>query len=141
MRVRVCRSCMLLVFAAVLLGMFGCAPSQHQIIGTNESCVTCHADGKTTYEVGTPFDVVQTGSTVMVNTQADSLVVCTPTFTSEDGSHYVPVQVTVVKVEGQEKSIELEDGLWALCVDEGDTARTKLVSVNSSRTESAVVEL
>ena len=37
--------------------------------------------------------------------------------------------------------VELEDGLWALCLDEGDKARAKLVRVDSASDATAVVEL
>ena len=53
----------------------------------------------------------------------------------------MPVIDSSVAVDGGEAVVELEDGLWALCLDEGDKARAKLVRVDSASDATAVVEL
>ncbi|MFR5195871.1 MAG: hypothetical protein ACLTEX_11245, partial [Eggerthella lenta] len=68
-------------------------------------------------------------------------VVARPVFTAEDGSGFVPVIDSTVALDGGEAVVELEDGLWALCLDEGDKARAKLVRVDSASDATAVVEL
>ena len=68
-------------------------------------------------------------------------VVARPVFTAEDGSGFVPVIDSSVALDGGEAVVELEDGLWALCLDEGDKARAKLVRVDSASDATAVVEL
>ncbi|MFQ7010683.1 MAG: hypothetical protein ACLRRN_07380 [Oscillospiraceae bacterium] len=53
----------------------------------------------------------------------------------------MPVIDSSVALDGGEAVVELEDGLWALCLDEGDKARAKLVRVDSASDATAVVEL
>ena len=72
---------------------------------------------------------------------AAAVVVAEPLFTSEDGARFVPVQVRTVSLSGGEAALELDDGLWALCVDDGDAARAQLVRVDSASDAIAVVEL
>lgn len=123
--------------------LVGCSAGQHQVIDPNEPCSSCHSEEKDTYEWGVdvPASVVESGPRVTVRADARAVSVCTPTFTSENGSSYVPVQVTTATLSGGEAVVELEDGLWALCVDEGDTARAQLVHVDSDADAAAVVEL
>lgn len=129
--------------AAGLFSLAGCAAGQHQVIDAGEACSSCHSDEKATYEWGTdvPSSTVESGASVTVRTDAPSVAVCRPVFTAQDGSGFVPEKLTDATVRDGEAVVSLEDGLWALCVDEGDAARARLVHVDSANSESAVFEL
>ncbi|WP_270298159.1 hypothetical protein [Eggerthella sinensis] len=146
MRTAALRPLPLALAAACALGaLAGCSSGSHQVIDANESCVSCHSDEKETFEWGVPVPdgVIECGPSVAVKVKGDasSIAVCTPVFTAENGSTFVPVQQMTAALSGGEAVLELDDGLWALCVDEGDHARSQLVRVDSSNGETAVVEL
>lgn len=131
--------------ALALAALVGCAGGSHQVIGANESCASCHSEERETFDwgVAVPAGTVESGPSVTVKARGDasSVSVCVPAFTAEDGSAFVPVEAAKVAVSGGEAVVELEDGLWALCIDEGDSARSRLVHVASTSGEAAVVEL
>lgn len=133
----------MLALGVLLVALTGCSAAQHQIIDAGQDCKACHSEEKPTYEggAGVPADVVESGAQVTVETDAASIVVCRPVFTSEDGSTFVPEKASSAPVSGGRATVELEDGLWALCVDEGDTARAQLIHVDSSSASTAVVKL
>ncbi len=126
--------------AAGALGLAGCSGA-HQMISTGEDCSSCHSDSKATYEVSAPKDAALSGGTVNVKTSASSIVVCTPTFISEDGSRYVPEQRKTVSVSGGQASIELEQGTWALVVADGDNVKASRLVVVDGSGAAADVEL
>ena len=142
-----------LMGAATLAGCSGA--SQHQVIDRNVACSSCHSDEKPVYEGATvPSETVESGSVSYTHLRVESgsrvqvktsgaavAVVARPVFTAEDGSGFVPVIDSSVALDGGEAVVELEDGLWALCLDEGDKARAKLVRVDSASDATAVVEL
>lgn len=122
----------------------GCSDaSQHQVIDRNEACATCHSEEKPSYErAEDPAGTAQSGTRVRVKASGASAVAVTePLFTSEDGARFVPLQEKTVSLNGGEAVVELDDGLWALCVDDGDAARARLVRVDSASDAEAVVEL
>lgn len=140
--VRVLAAAALPLMGAVTLA--GCSgASQHQVIDRNVACSSCHSVEKPVYEGATvPSETVESGSRVQVKTSGAAVaVVARPVFTAEDGSGFVPVVDSSVALDGGEAVVELEDGLWALCLDEGDKARAKLVRVDSASDATAVVEL
>ena len=98
-----------------------------------QDCSSCHSDEKTTYEVAAPKNITEAGGKVIVRTSADKLVVCEVKFTSEDGSRYVPVNHSTANVENGEAVIAPGEGIWAICIDEGDSSKSVLV-----RTEGGV---
>lgn len=129
---------------AAATALAGCSgASQHQVIDANEACATCHSEEKPSYErVEDPAGTAQSGTQVRVKVpDAAAVVVAEPLFTSEDGARFVPVQVRTASLSGGEAALELDDGLWALCVDDGDVARAQLVRVDSASDAVAVVEL
>ena len=134
---------MLLAFSSLPFALAGCSPAQHQVIESGEECRGCHSEEKPTYEWSAEklSNVAESGSRVTVETDAASIAVCRPVLTAEDGSSFVPERVSEASVVDGQADVELEDGLWALCVDEGDTARAKLVHVDSSSASGAVVKL
>lgn len=144
MRTAALRPLSLALAASCALGaLVGCSSGSHQVIDANEGCASCHSDEKEAFAPGenAPAGTLESGSTVTVRADAASIAVCTPTFTAADGSTFVPVQQSTAALSGGEAVLELDDGLWALCVDEGDHARSQLVRVDSSNGETAVVEL
>ncbi len=129
------------VLAFGCLGLAGCS-SAHQMINGGESCTSCHSDSKQTYDVSSPKGAVECNGTVNVKTQASSVVVCKPTFISEDGSKYVPEQSTTKSVSGGSAQITLSEGTWAIVTVDGTTVKAeKLITVSSSATAAADVEL
>lgn len=122
----------------------GCSGSaQHQVVSAVGECSSCHSEEKPLFEwgVSVPEDTVESASSVTVSADADEVVVCVPRFTVEDGSRYVPVEAARAALDGGTATFELEEGLWAICVEEGDTARARLVHVDPSRADAASIEL
>lgn len=134
-----CAAC--LALSAVLLA--GCAgENRHQVISAGETCASCHSEEKPVFEgVEVPASAVRSDGGVTVKADAPSVSVCRPVFTETDGSSYVPEESASAALADGQAVLELEEGLWALCVDEGDTARAKLVHVDAGNPEGAVVEL
>lgn len=130
-----------LVFAAVSTA--GCTAAQHQVVGSGESCSSCHSEEKAVFDLGVepPAGTIESGSSVTVKTDARVVAVCEPAFTAQDGSSFVPTEASSVTVVDGEAVVQLQDGLWALCVDEGDSARARLVQADSGNSEAVVVEL
>lgn len=122
------------------LGLSGCSGA-HQMIAAGEDCSSCHSDSKASYDVASPKDAVASNGTVNVKTSASSVVVCVPTFISEDGSRFVPEQRRTVNVSGSQASIELEQGTWALVVADGDNVKTSKIVVVDGSSAAADVEL
>lgn len=127
---------------AASAALVGCSGAQHQVVDSSNGCLSCHSEDKPTYEWGTqvPSSAVECALSVTVKTSADRVVVCTPLFTAEDGSSYVPVQQSAVSVRDGQAAVDLEEGLWVLALDEGDSARTALVHA-TAQGETAEVEL
>lgn len=134
-----CAAC--LALSAVLLA--GCAGSgQHQVIGASETCASCHSEEKPVFEgVEVPASAVRSDGSVTIKADAPSVTVCRPVFTAQDGSSYVPEESASASLVDGQAVVELDEGLWALCVDEGDAARARLVHVGAGNPEGAVVEL
>ena len=128
------------VLAFGVLGLTGCSGA-HQIIAAGEDCSSCHSDSKESYDVASPKDAVASNGTVNVKTSASSVVVCVPTFISEDGSRFVPEQRRTVNVSGGQASIELEQGTWALVVADGDNVKASKIVVVDGSSAAADVEL
>ena len=127
----------------VLTGtLVGCSGNNHQIISTTQDCLTCHGSGKETYEVASPSSAKTTEGKVVVKTSAESLVICNVVFTSSDGSSYVPESYKTVAVSNGQAEIELEAGIWAICIDEGSSSKSVLISSNGNASGEALsVEL
>ncbi len=124
--------------AAAVAGMTmlaGCSGGNtHQIIAAGQNCSACHSDEKATFEVAQPKDAAETSGEVVVKTSADKLVICKVAFTSEDGSSYVPVQHSTVTVTDGQASITLDEGTWAICINEGSSSKSALVQATGNST-------
>ena len=116
----------------------GCSGGNtHQIIAAGQDCSACHSSEKATFEVAQPKDAAKTSGEVVAKTSADKLAICEVVFTAEDGSSYVPVQHSTVTVAGEQASITLDEGTWAICIDEGGSSKSVLVqATNDSTAES-----
>ncbi|WP_080797322.1 hypothetical protein [Arabiibacter massiliensis] len=134
-------ACSIVVGALLLAGCSSAA--QHQVVGAGEECSSCHSEEKAVYERGAdvPSGAVESGIRVAVSSDADAVSVCVPRFTAEDGSRYVPVEASRMALDAGSATLELEEGLWAICVDDGDSARAQLVRVDPSRSDSAEIKL
>ena len=131
----------LAVAACVALGGAGCGSGQHEIIDQGKDCASCHSGGKQTYEVAAPAQGVQSTGQVNVSTSASRVIVCKPIYISEDGSKFVPEQQSCQNVSDGRAVVNLSEGTWAVCVDQGGTVKAKLVTVSSEAAGAADVEL
>ncbi len=122
------------------IGLTGCSGA-HQMISAGEDCSSCHSDSKSSYEVSSPKDAVTSNGTVNVKTSASSIIVCVPTFISEDGSRFVPEQRRTVNVSNGTATLELEQGTWALVVADGDNVKASKIVVVDASASPADVEL
>lgn len=76
-----------------------------------------------------------------MKTSAEQVLVCKPIFVSEDGSKFVPEQVSSVKAEDGSAQVQLSEGTWALCAQVQGSVKAQLVTVSSESTGVADVEL
>lgn len=121
-----------LFMCAAMFALVGCSGT-HQLVGQGKTCSSCHSDSKTEYTVTSPKDAIACGGEVEVSTSASEVYVCEPTFISEDGSKYVPVQKSVKKVDGGSATIQLEEGNWVICTaDDVNIKKAVLLTVSSS---------
>ena len=84
---------------AAAFGLAGCGSGQHEVIDQGQECSSCHSGGKQVFDDAAPASAVQSNGTVSVKTSAEQVLVCKPIFVSEDGSKFVPEQVSSVKAE------------------------------------------
>ena len=75
-----------------------------------------------------------------MKTDASQVIICKPTFISEDGSKFVPEQTSTQSVSGGEATITLPEGTWAVCTNDGQV-KAKLVTVSAQAAGAADVEL
>ncbi len=129
----------------LLLGsaLFGtaCSSGAHQVISVGQDCTQCHSDQKQTYEVSQPKNAVASGGDVVVKTTADSVDVCTPEFTSEDGSTFVPLKRTSTKTVDGMVELSLEPGVWAVCVEKDSSSVGQIVVVGDGGDDTPTIEL
>ena len=126
------RGCLGVLVASALLStgvLTGCTKhNTHQIIGPVPNCVTCHDEAPATFHnVITPSSAVEVGDTVTVKTKYSAVYLCTPLYTAEDGSGFVPLIHDRIPTEDGVATITLKPGAWVLAVDNGETARCILV--------------
>lgn len=126
---------------ATAFGLVGCGSGQHEVIDQGQDCSSCHSGGKQVYDVASPASAVQSGGTVSVKTSAEQVSVCKPIFVSEDGSKFVPEQVSSVKVADGSAQVELSEGAWALCTQGQGSVKAQLVTVSSEESAPVDVEL
>lgn len=140
---RAVRNAVVLGAAACLaLGaLAGCTKSGHQIVDQGQQCTQCHGE-KTTYDDTAHSDAIHTNSTFTVKTsKADQVVVCDPKFTSSDGTAYTPIRIKNVPLQNGQATVTLDDGIYAICIDQGDSSIGRIVVVDASVSDSAEVTL
>lgn len=131
-----------LVLASVPLFTTGCtAKGTHQVIALNEQCESCHSQPMDTYEPSQPSSAVPVGETMTVRTSEPQVLLCKPRFVSEDGSDYVPVEWKRFPVEGGSAEVILEEGVWCLAIDKGDSSKTALVSCSAENSPDTAIDL
>ncbi len=128
------------MLGASSIALAACSGS-HQVIGYGEACSSCHSDTKSVYDVASPKDAVTCNGSVTVKTSASSITLCKPTFISEDGSRYVPEQSKSISVSGGQASVQLDEGIWALVVADGDNVKSSKVIIVDSSSSPADVDL
>lgn len=132
--------CAVALSAACAFGLVGCGAKQHEIIDQGKSCASCHSDNKQTYEVDLPASAAQSTGQVNVKTNASQVIIAKPTFISQDGSKFVPEQVSTQSVSDGQATVQLGEGTWAVCTNEGQV-KAKLVVVSAQAAGAADVEL
>ena len=140
MRTKVLAAACAAALAVGACGLVGCGAKQHEIIDQGKSCASCHSDEKQTYDVAQPESAAQSTGEVHVKTDASQVIICKPTFISEDGSKFVPEQMSTQSVSGGEATISLPEGTWAVCTNDGQV-KAKLVTVSAQAAGAADVEL
>ena len=95
---------------AAAFGIAGCGSGQHEVIDQGQECSSCHSGGKQVFDDAAPASAVQSNGTVSVKTSAEQVLVCKPIFVSEDGSKFVPEQVSSVKAEDGSAQVQLSEG-------------------------------
>lgn len=129
------------VFAlAMAFALVGCGSGQHEVIDQGQECSSCHSGEKQVYDVAAPASAVQSNGSVSVKTSAEQVSVCKPIFVSQDGSRFVPEQVSSAKVVDGSAQLELSEGTWAICTN-GQSVKAQLVTVSPDASGSADVEL
>lgn len=124
-----------------LFSLMACSSEPHQIVPSEDSCRSCHSDTPTTYEVAEVSRAKQSGTSVMVETQASTITICKPLFTKEDASHFVPVTQNTVKVDGSPQLVELDEGFWTVCTQEDGTLSVELIQVDKAYDQDLTVTL
>jgi len=109
--------------------LVACVNSNHEVIPAGKECISCHEE-KATYEVDSPKGAVETTGDVTVTLKgADKVKVCKVIFTSEDGSHFTPVEYrSATVVDGQPTTVTLEEGTWALVAPDSYAHQLVIVS-------------
>lgn len=126
---------------AMAFTLVGCGSGQHEVIDQGQECSSCHSGGKQVFDDAAPASAVKSNGTVSVKTSAEQVLVCKPIFVSEDGSRFVPEQVSSVKAEDGSAQVHLSEGTWALCTQAQGSVKAQLVTVSSESTGAADVEL
>ena len=125
---------------AMALALVGCGSGQHEVIDQGQDCSSCHSGSKQVYEDATPSSAVGSNGSVSVRTSAEQVLVCKPIFVTQDGSKFVPEQVSSVKVVDGSAQVQLSEGTWALCAT-GKDVKAQLVTVSPEASGPADVEL
>ena len=108
-----------LMGAATLAGCSGA--SQHQVIDRNVACSSCHSDEKPVYEGATvPRKPLRAGRGCRSRHREPRLRRRATCFHCRGRLGFRACDRFVRRLDGGEAVVELEDGLWALCLDEGD---------------------
>ena len=125
---------------AMAFALVGCGSGQHEVIDQGQDCSICHSSGKQVYDDVAPSSAVQSNGSVSVRISAEQVLVCKPIFVSQDGSKFVPEQVSSAKVVDGSAQLQLSEGTWALCTN-GKDVKAQLVTVSPDASGSADVEL
>ena len=126
---------------ATTFGLVGCGSGQHEVIDQGQDCSSCHSGGKQVFDEAAPASAVQSSGTVSVKTSAEQVLVCKPIFVSEDGSKFVPEQMSSVKATDGSAQVQLSEGTWALCTQGQGSVKAQLVTVSPEASGPADVEL
>ena len=121
---------------AMAFTLVGCGSGQHEVIDQGQECSSCHSGEKQ----ATPSSAVESNGSVSVRTSAEQVLVCKPIFVSQDGSKFVPEQVSSAKVADGSAQLQLSEGTWAICVN-GQSVKAQLVTVSPEVSGPADVEL
>ena len=114
---------------AMALALVGCGSGQHEVIDQGQDCSSCHSGSKQVYEDGTPSSAVEFERLRVGSNLCQQVLVCKPIFVTQDGSKFVPEQVSSVKVVDGSAQVQLSEGTWALCAT-GKDVKAQLVTVS-----------
>lgn len=128
------------VALAMAFALVGCGSGQHEVIDQGQACSSCHSGDKRVYDVAAPASAAQSNGFVSVKTSSEQVLVCKPIFVSEDGSKFVPEQVSSAKVVDGSAQLQLSEGTWAICTN-GQSVEAQLVTVSQEASGPADVEL
>lgn len=140
----------LLLVALALIAVLvvsGCSSGNHKVT-EGESCGGCHADGKEEVvrdsldAARESIEVTATvGATFTVETNADTVWLCSLRFGGDDGTHAVPTRLKTLSQEDM-LSVQVKDpGLYALCTGNLDSPSITIIEVDPSIAGSSTVAL
>ena len=89
-------------------------------------CEEC-ADAET-YEVEVPAGSLTSCGTVVIRSE-EPVYLCEPVFTNKKGSTYIPYAKSRCNMRQGEVTINLQPGVYAFCLDRGDSSIGKVVVV------------
>ena len=124
---------------AAAFGLAGCGSGQHEVIDQGQECSSCHSGGKQVFDDAAPRLPSKSNGTVSVKTSAEQVLVCKPIFVSEDGSKFVPEQVSSVKAEDGSAQVHLFPKAPGRFAQVQGSVKAQLVTVSSENTGAADV--
>jgi uncharacterized membrane protein len=131
----ICAACM------CAIALCGCSGG-HQIIDSVNECSSCHSDKNAVDNTTVTADATQSNGNITVSAKGENRVyVCTPAFTDEQGSYYVPVKSKVVTLTDGSANIELDEGYWVIAKDNGGSSDNVLVEVSPEYADGVEISL
>lgn len=110
------------------IALTGCGTAQHQVIKANDSCISCHDASMEAAEAPvSALEATSVGLELTVETSRATVSVCEPLYTHNATVPYVPREVRSVQVVNGKATVRLEEGLWAIAVQEAGGATTSVL--------------
>lgn len=137
------RACFSIFALGLTLTLCACSQANsHEILTSQETCSDCHSDEKPVYSATSSDTALICDTRVTVETEESHVVLCEPLFINEEASSFVPKELKRYPVQdGQVVISGLDSGLWALCVDYGDSSKGVLINVEVGSSYQASVML
>lgn len=114
--------------AVAITALTGCGIAQHQVIKANDRCIACHdANMKEADTPAASLEITSVGLELTVETSHATVSVCEPLYTDNAAVPYVPREIRSAKVVDGKATVQLEEGIWAIAVQEAGGATTSVL--------------